>query len=205
MAGGDPLPGWLAFDPASGTFSGTPPVGSDGDITVAVSASDDEGASITDEFVLTIGAPPSPENEVLDTPNVVQFLNGTTDNDIFVIDGNAENYGWGPTEDGLGVVVWGPTGHDLLYGFEAIRFNDFTAPLTVEDARYEDIPGLTQYITGTTSNDTFVINGNSTDYNWGPTESGEGVVIWANNRHDILYEFEAIEFNDRTVSLVDEV
>src|SRR5690606_8400479 len=44
---------WLNFDPASGTFSGTPPLNYNGGIDVKVSVSDG-AASVIQTFVLTI-------------------------------------------------------------------------------------------------------------------------------------------------------
>lgn len=50
------LPGWLSFDAASRTFSGTPPRNS-GDATVRVTAEDGRGGSMTQEFSITTPAP----------------------------------------------------------------------------------------------------------------------------------------------------
>lgn len=205
LTNGDPLPSWLTFDPSNGTFDGTPPAGSQGALDISVTATDGSGENVSDEFRLTIEEESTTETLYDDQPNETQYLFGTPENDIFVINGQSADYSWASTQDGLGIVVWGPTGHDLLYDFEAIRFNDLTAPLVQDDPRYDDIPGLTQYLTGSTANDVFVIDGNSGDYNWGSTQDGQGIVVWNSEGHDILYEFEAIEFNDQTVALADGV
>jgi Ca2+-binding RTX toxin-like protein len=53
-AGGGALPAWLAFDPATRTFSGTPTNGDVGAIDVEVLATDDSGAQVSDTFSLTV-------------------------------------------------------------------------------------------------------------------------------------------------------
>ncbi|MTI43682.1 uncharacterized protein DUF1929 [Roseibium hamelinense] len=136
-----------------------------------------------------------------DIKEVSQFLTGTTDNDRFQIDANMNEYGFGPTEDGAGTVVWQGDTFDILYGFEEILFNDGSVPINGTDGVTNDIASVTQYLTGTDGVDTFAIDGTSTDYGWGPTEDGEGVVVWGNDGHDILYDYEQIAFNDQTVSL----
>jgi len=136
-----------------------------------------------------------------DIKEVSQFLTGTTDNDRFQIDGNMNEYGFGPTEDGAGTVVWQGDTFDILYGFEEILFNDGSVPINGTDGVTNDIASVTQYLTGTDGMDTFAIDGSSTDYGWGQTQDGEGVVVWGNDSHDILYDYEQIAFSDQTVSL----
>ena len=53
LASGSPLPGWLSFDNASRTFSGTPVNQDVGSVMVQVSATDLAGASASTTFVLT--------------------------------------------------------------------------------------------------------------------------------------------------------
>ena len=50
---GGGLPGWLAFDPATRTFTGTPDPGDGGTVLVTVTASDGMAAA-SDEFALTV-------------------------------------------------------------------------------------------------------------------------------------------------------
>ncbi|MEL6503595.1 MAG: galactose oxidase-like domain-containing protein [Pseudomonadota bacterium] len=142
---------------------------------------------------------------VNDVENEVQFLDGVGDKDVFAIDGVSSDYGWGPTEDGAGIVVWGPTGHDLLYGFESIAFNDTIISLVPDEPGvFNDIAGTTQFLNGTADGtETFVIDGNSSDYGVGPTEDGEGIVVWGPTGFDLLYDFDQIAFNDQTVTLED--
>jgi hypothetical protein len=52
LADGSPLPGWIAFDSATRTFSGTP-VGS-GTLNVRLMATDQEGQQASDSFLLSV-------------------------------------------------------------------------------------------------------------------------------------------------------
>ncbi|WP_075996933.1 galactose oxidase-like domain-containing protein [Salaquimonas pukyongi] len=175
-------------------------------------ASDNDGTgSLIDnvKLVSTDSGGPPEVREVQDNPAQTQYEFGTDQTDRFVIDGNSADHGWGPTEDGQGIVVWNnATGsHDLLYDFEEIAFNDRTVELgggnPGEGLVVADDPSRTQYEFGTDQTDRFVIDGNSADHGWGATEDGQGIVVWNNatGSHDLLYDFEKIAFNDRTVEL----
>ncbi|MEM7067909.1 MAG: galactose oxidase early set domain-containing protein [Pseudomonadota bacterium] len=140
--------------------------------------------------------------DVQDIANETQYLTGVGDNDVFAINGNSTNFGWGNTQDGEGIVVWGPTGHDLLYDFETIRFNDTDISLVQSGDNHQDIQNLTQYLIGETdAEEAFFIDGNSIEYDWAATEDGEGIVVWGPTGHDLLYNFDKIAFKDQTVSL----
>ena len=54
LVGGDPLPGWLAFNAATQTFSGTPANTDQGTLSIRVTASDGT-ASAHDDFDLVVG------------------------------------------------------------------------------------------------------------------------------------------------------
>jgi len=54
LANGSPLPSWLSFNAATGTFSGTPGNGDVGTISLKVTATDTINASISDSFDLVI-------------------------------------------------------------------------------------------------------------------------------------------------------
>lgn len=58
LLGGGPLPGWLQFNPAIGTFSGTPGAGDAGFYTVVVRATDQSGASASETFTLSVETAP---------------------------------------------------------------------------------------------------------------------------------------------------
>lgn len=53
-ADGSALPAWLSFDPATGTFSGVPGSTNSGDVTILVTATDADGASVSTTFVLRV-------------------------------------------------------------------------------------------------------------------------------------------------------
>ncbi|MCI0535301.1 MAG: putative Ig domain-containing protein, partial [Verrucomicrobiales bacterium] len=50
LADGSPLPGWLSFNPVTGTFSGTPTAGDVGSVSIKVTATDLDIASVSDLF-----------------------------------------------------------------------------------------------------------------------------------------------------------
>uniref|UniRef100_UPI003BA30C58 DUF4347 domain-containing protein n=1 Tax=Aeromonas veronii TaxID=654 RepID=UPI003BA30C58 len=50
LANGSALPGWLSFNPATGTFSGTPTNGDVGNINIRVTATDSSNASVSSTF-----------------------------------------------------------------------------------------------------------------------------------------------------------
>ena len=75
LSNGDPLPGWLSFNPATGVFSGTPANGDVGVYSVTVTATDESGAAVPDTFDLTVA-------NVNDAPAVtVGIADAATDED----------------------------------------------------------------------------------------------------------------------------
>ncbi|POE11853.1 hypothetical protein BV921_05660 [Pectobacterium odoriferum] len=54
LADGTPLPSWLSFNPATGTFTGTPDNGDVGSLTIKVTATDGSSASVSTTFGLTV-------------------------------------------------------------------------------------------------------------------------------------------------------
>ncbi|NKI75388.1 DUF4347 domain-containing protein [Dickeya sp. CFBP 2040] len=54
QADGSALPGWLSFNPATRTFSGTPGNGDVGNLTIRVTATDGSNASVSTTFGLTV-------------------------------------------------------------------------------------------------------------------------------------------------------
>jgi Ca2+-binding RTX toxin-like protein len=99
LDGGAPLPGWLDFDSATRTFSGTPGVADMGAINVRVTATDGAGAQAFDVFAILVG--PAPD----------QTITGTAGNDT--LSGASGN----DTIDGLGGAdaMAGGLGDDLYY------------------------------------------------------------------------------------------
>ena len=57
LLGGQPLPAWLGFDPATRTFSGFPPGAQPETLKILVMATDPSGGSAQDDFTLTVQAP----------------------------------------------------------------------------------------------------------------------------------------------------
>jgi Ca2+-binding RTX toxin-like protein len=69
QADGSALPGWLNFDAASGTFSGTPANGDVGSLSLQVTAKDVAGATASSTFSLAIdnlNDPPTVANAIVD-------------------------------------------------------------------------------------------------------------------------------------------
>ncbi|RIW12981.1 tandem-95 repeat protein, partial [Algoriphagus lacus] len=54
LSGGGTLPAWLGFNPATRTFSGTPGNSDVGMISIAVTADDENGGTVTDTFDITV-------------------------------------------------------------------------------------------------------------------------------------------------------
>ncbi|WP_298938645.1 putative Ig domain-containing protein, partial [uncultured Ruegeria sp.] len=71
LVGGAALPGWLVFDAASGSFSGTPPQDFNGPLAVTVTASDGS-LSASGTFALDItpvnDAPAAADDFVIQSP-----------------------------------------------------------------------------------------------------------------------------------------
>ncbi|HIK16634.1 MAG TPA: putative Ig domain-containing protein [Leptolyngbyaceae cyanobacterium M33_DOE_097] len=59
LSDGNPLPGWLSFNPATNTLSGTPTTGNAGVLNINLIAADSLGGTISDNFALTVNTPPS--------------------------------------------------------------------------------------------------------------------------------------------------
>ncbi len=78
LENGDPLPSWLAFDPDTLSFSGTPVAGSAGELDVTLTATDTAGAAAADTFRLEIS--PAPGETVIGTDGN-DTLTGTSGND----------------------------------------------------------------------------------------------------------------------------
>ncbi|MCP4996882.1 MAG: hypothetical protein GY934_24365, partial [Gammaproteobacteria bacterium] len=67
LSDGSPLPGWLSFDGATSTFSGTPDNDQVGTLELLVTATDSEGAAISDTFAINI-------SNVNDAPTLVTSI-----------------------------------------------------------------------------------------------------------------------------------
>lgn len=71
LTDGSALPAWLAFDAATGTFSGTPANGDVGNLNLLITATDQSGATVSTGFALDIA-------NINDAPEVVVPLTGQT-------------------------------------------------------------------------------------------------------------------------------
>ncbi|UUZ76339.1 cadherin-like domain-containing protein [Polaromonas sp. P1(28)-13] len=78
LADGSPLPSWLQFSAATGTFTGNPAIPDVGDFNVRVTASDPAGLTVSDVFALSIATAPG---DLVGTGNADDLL-GTNGNDI---------------------------------------------------------------------------------------------------------------------------
>ncbi|MCT4654299.1 MAG: hypothetical protein N4A65_00675 [Cohaesibacter sp.] len=143
----------------------------------------------------------TPSIDFQDDPDAVQYLKGVSDNDRFIIDGSEEEFTVTRTKDGDGHVVYSENSTDLLFGFEVINFNDGLIDLNNLPAEYLDRVGEVQFINGSNRVETFVIEGNASEYSWGRTLDDIGYVIWGKGSHDILYNVEKLKFLDVTVDL----
>jgi len=101
LAGGLPLPGWLSFNPGSGTFTGTPTYADAGSWTVRVVASDVAGESVPTTFTLNVNLYPDllltggagnellighSGNDRLDGAAGADSMAGANGNDTYVVD-----------------------------------------------------------------------------------------------------------------------
>ena len=75
LAGGGALPGWLTFDSATRTFSGTPANGDAGTFSVEVTADDGNGGTVTDTFDIVV----SDTNDGPSVANPIPNQNATED------------------------------------------------------------------------------------------------------------------------------
>jgi Ca2+-binding RTX toxin-like protein len=109
LTGGGALPGWLTFNPANLTFSGTPAAGDTGIFSIDLTALDGFGGSSTDTFTLTIN--PAPILPILGTSES-DVIMGTLNADIiFGLDGHDTLSGDTGDDE-----IWGGAGNDRLFG-----------------------------------------------------------------------------------------
>ena len=134
---GQPLPSWLAFDAATGQFSGTPPSSEQaGTYRIAVTATDKAGAQAKQAFNLHIAAAATeePRNEILGTAGN-DTLYGTAGNDL--IDGGAGN---DYLNGGAGSDTYRFSGN---FGQDTVRNDDSSAgrldTLLFTDLKREDV------------------------------------------------------------------
>ena len=84
LAGGGALPSWLVFNPATGTFSGIPGSADVGTLSVEVTATDSQNATVSDSFDIVVGAAPvipTPQPEPEPEQPTPPVTPGVPDND----------------------------------------------------------------------------------------------------------------------------
>jgi Putative Ig domain/FG-GAP-like repeat/Domain of unknown function (DUF4114) len=75
LANGSPLPTWLTFNPTTKTFTGTPGAGNVGAIGITVTARDQAGLTVADDFNLTVtGSPQNNQSPVVANPIPAQAI-----------------------------------------------------------------------------------------------------------------------------------
>ncbi|NHZ80008.1 hypothetical protein F2P44_12075 [Massilia sp. CCM 8695] len=106
LADGGALPAWLAFNPATRAFSGTPPAS--GTVSVRLAATDSGSLSVSDVFDLVV----SVKNQVLNGSANADLLNGGAGNDSLNGLGGNDTLNGGAGDDRLD----GGAGADKLAG-----------------------------------------------------------------------------------------
>ncbi|MHB1014108.1 MAG: putative Ig domain-containing protein [Desulfurivibrionaceae bacterium] len=152
LANGDLLPEWLFFDAATGSFSGTPTSTSAGLWNVRVTATDNDGASVSDEFVLdvadsfvgTAGA------DILTGTAGNDTLQGGAGNDLLSGGDGNDTYIFNPGDgvdrivdsDGTDTILFGegitPDSLSLGLGSLLVRVGDQGDAIHIEDFNPDD-------------------------------------------------------------------
>jgi hypothetical protein len=130
LENGAALPGWLGFNPATRTFSGTPGSGNVGNLGIRVIATDRSGVAVSDVFGLTINAPVSSGGSTPSTPtptNSGGSTGGNTPITPVVVPGKTIT----GTKKGDRLV--GTAGNDVLLG---VAGNDNLSGLEGDDVLY---------------------------------------------------------------------
>ncbi len=91
LSDGSALPGWLAFDPATHSFSGTPANGDVGSLDVKITATDSLNVSISDTFRITVA-------NVNDAPTAVNQTITVLENTSYTL--TAGNFGFSDVDTG---------------------------------------------------------------------------------------------------------
>jgi alpha-tubulin suppressor-like RCC1 family protein len=101
LANGNPLPAWLSFDPATQTFSGSPPAAALGIFDIEITATDASQSSATASFSLNIVAYDGPAVfSITGTPGIGQTLTAVRSEDDPDGNGTDPIYIWQASSDG---------------------------------------------------------------------------------------------------------
>ncbi|PVZ19500.1 Hemolysin-type calcium-binding repeat-containing protein [Pseudomonas sp. URIL14HWK12:I9] len=145
LADGSALPEWLAFDPVTRTFSGTPSGEAAGNYSLLVNATDALGASVSDVFQISVADTPS--GAIVGTTGQ-DTLVGTDGSELLLGLGDNDTLKGGAGDDTLD----GGAGRDNLYGgsgadtftFSALgdSYRDYsTGGITATDTIQDFTPG----------------------------------------------------------------
>ncbi|ABA20206.1 Integrins alpha chain [Trichormus variabilis ATCC 29413] len=88
LGNGEPLPSWLSFNPATGTFTGNPTKNNVGSLTIKVTATDTTNLSVETTFNLSVGLP---DNIINGNGSNNTFI-ATTAKDVFTGDAGYDNF-----------------------------------------------------------------------------------------------------------------
>ena len=156
LADGTALPSWLAFNPATMTFSGTPTDADVGTLSLKVTATDTAGAGVSDAFNITV----EKGNNVVvtyGTDHCDFIVTGSDDDLIYALGGFDIVYSGGGNDTVYGGngydVIFGGAGNDKLYGEND---NDFL----YGDSGNDTLDGGTgaDIMLGGAGNDTYIVD-----------------------------------------------
>jgi hypothetical protein len=141
LANGDALPAWLEFDRATGTFTGTPGRADVGTYAVRVEARDEGGATVTDEFVITVDAVPG---QVLVGTGGDDTLSGDAGDDVLAGRRGADVLSGGAGDDALLYArdaVWSGNLRRVNVGSPGLAGTGETANLNVRSRSFDLFDG----------------------------------------------------------------
>lgn len=142
LSDGKALPSWLTFDPATGTFTGTPPNNFSGDLNLIITVYDKFGASAQHSLNLNI-IKSSTINEIIGTDNS-ETLIGTDGDDIIY------------TLNGYDTVKAG-AGNDTIYA-DGVYLPNYWSSNRIEAGAGDDlivVNGVSNDLYGGEGNDTY--------------------------------------------------
>lgn len=132
LTDGTTFPAWLTFDPVSLAFSGTPAEDSERQFSVRITASDGNGASVSDVFWILIPNSGTDSDDTLPGSNVDDVLFGRGGNDTIdggsgidtaIFTGRLDDYTVSLEADGS-LLMQGADGTDRVTGVERILLDD---------------------------------------------------------------------------------
>jgi Ca2+-binding RTX toxin-like protein len=222
LGDGSPLPAWLSFNPATRTFSGTPPIAAIGTVLqIKVTATDnapgDPASLVSDIFALTISQSPgadiigTPGNDNLAGTFRAERIFGLDGNDVLAASDGADQFDGGTGTDtvdysagGVAVTVnllsglgsGGQAAGDQYVSIEGVRGTALSDTLIGSDeADSLDGRGGVDTLSGNAGNDRLTIgNGSSGSLVDGGTEIDTLVIGGSASSLNSLTGIEALEF-----------